>query len=226
MMMMENKKKYMLFAASALLILCFQVLYYQLTVVFIQSFADRFGGLSNNVYLMVHHTFQFLVLFVPTFIIDKTTSLDLGYHIKDCKKGLKWFLAGVAAELVISLVLGFSLCLPDVDEALFQLFFSGLGEEICYRSLPLVIFYKLSAAERAEKERFFGIDIPVVLTALFFSVGHISFRFGQPGVSFAVPQLVTAFLIGIVLAMIFKKSNSIWLCMAAHGFYNIIAITT
>ena len=133
---------YLLPAAAA--VLCFQILYYQLTVVFLQAFAKAVPGLSNDCYLMVHHTFQSAVLFVPTFILHKLGKADFGYHIKDWKKGTGWFWAAIGFELLTAAVMwllnGFRLGVAGADTIIFQLFFSGLGEEIAYRSLPLVTF--------------------------------------------------------------------------------------
>ncbi|MBR6322597.1 MAG: CPBP family intramembrane metalloprotease [Lachnospiraceae bacterium] len=38
-------------------------------------------------------------------------------------------------------------------------------------------------------------------------------------------QLISAFGAGIVLGMIYRKTNSVWLCMIVHGVYNILVMT-
>lgn len=226
---MNQKKRIINLALVSFAILCFQILYYQLTVAMLQSFAQHIPGLSNDCYLMVHHSFQFLMLFVPTILLHFCMHIDFGYHIKEWKKGLKWFFAGVAIELLIcllsALTFGFSGITFQADSFLFQLFFSGLGEEICYRTLPLVILPYVWGEELVvgigSRCR---IDIAVIISALFFSIGHISFQFGKSGISYSTTQLITAFLIGIVLGMIYKRTNSVWACMASHGIYNVFAI--
>lgn len=218
------------FILVAFAILCFQILCYQLTLFLLLRFAGVVKGWSNDCYLMVHHTIQFLLVFIPTFILHQKTSLDFGYHIKGMKKGMTWLLIGLAYEVVLLVVLGilngFGVCLNDVDTYIFQLFFSGLGEEIPYRSIPLVL---LPLAYGSEPILKLGtkvkIPIDVVISALFFSFGHIFFQFGQPGISYSVVQLISAFGAGICFGMLYKKSNSIWLCMIAHGLFNILAIT-
>lgn len=227
---MTNGKKRIYLIIISIAILCFQILYYQLTVVFIQFVAKLIPGLSNNYYLMIHHTFQFLLLFIPTIFIHKYTSVDFGYHIKDWKKGIKWFLIGVIFEIAVAVILtilyGSSTEIFSIDLLIFQLFFSGLGEEICYRSLPLVTMFWLCGDIEIKIAHKLKIDIAVIISALFFSVGHISFQFGYSGISYSWTQLIVAFVVGIILGMMYKKTNSVWACMAAHGIYNVIAILT
>ncbi|MBR1811953.1 MAG: CPBP family intramembrane metalloprotease [Clostridia bacterium] len=224
----RNNTVALIFAALA--ILCFQILYYQLTVILLQQFAARCQGWSNDCYLMIHHTIQFLLVFIPTLILHKKTNLDFGYHINGLKKGIIWVLVGLAYELVMSIVsgiiFGFGINTYEADTYIFQLFFSGFGEEILYRAIPLVL---LPFAYGSEPTLRIGskikLPIDVMIAALFFSIAHISFQFGQPGISYSELQLVSAFGAGIIFGMIFKKSHSVWLCMIAHGVYNILAIT-
>ncbi|MDE6664824.1 MAG: CPBP family intramembrane metalloprotease [Ruminococcus sp.] len=222
-----NKKKIYLIIVS-LTILCFQILYFQLTLVFIQFVMKIITGLSSNCYLMIHHTFQFLLLFIPTILIHKYIPVDFGYHIKDWKKGINWFTIGLMFEIAVAvyvkILYGGSSETFSIDALIFQLFFSGFGEEICYRSLPLVMILWVCGDIEVEIFHKLKIDAAVVLSALFFSIGHISFQFGYSGISYSWMQLIVAFVVGIILGMMYKKTNSIWICMAAHGIYNVIAI--
>lgn len=227
---MKREKGTVFYILMALAILCFQILYYQLTVVLLMWFAARVPGWSNDCYLMVHHTIQFLLVFIPTLILHKKTKLDFGYHIADWKKGLSWVLIGIGYVLFMSLlgslVYGFGISTHEADTYIFQLFFSGLGEEIPYRAIPLVLLplaYGSEPTIQIGSKRKISVDI--LISALFFSLGHISFQFGQPGISLSWLQLLSAFGAGIILGMIYKKSNSVWLCMIAHGIYNIFAVT-
>lgn len=229
-MTIKNEKKRIYLIIVSIAVLCFQILYYQLTLVFIQFTAKLIPGLLNNCYLMIHHTFQFLMLFIPTILIHKYTQVDFGYHIKDWKKGIKWFLLGVLFEIAVSvfviIVYGGSADAFSIDALIFQLFFSGLGEEICYRSLPFAVILWACGDVEFEIAHKFKIDAAVIISALLFSIGHISFQFGHSGISYSPTQLIVAFVIGIILGMMYKKTNSIWACMAAHGIYNVIAILT
>lgn len=227
---MKKEKRTGLLILTALAILCFQILYYQLTVFLLMRFAALVPGWSNDCYLMVHHSIQFLLLFIPTLILHKTTPLDFGYHIKGWRKGLIWMLVGLGFVLLISavhwIIYGFGISLNDPDSYIFQLFFSGLGEEIPYRAIPLVLLPLAYGSEPvlrlSEKVK---LPLDVIISALFFSIAHISFQFGVPGISYNVLQLISAFGAGIVFGMIYKKTNSVWLCMIVHGIYNVLIIT-
>ncbi|MDD6193757.1 MAG: CPBP family intramembrane metalloprotease [Lachnospiraceae bacterium] len=227
---MKGKKRIVGLGATTIGILCFQILYYQLTVIILQGIANRITGLSNDCYLMIHHTVQFLLLFIPTILISKALHIDFGYHIHQWKKGLGWFGAGVVIELLVALVIvifyGFDGISVGADTIIFQLFFSGLGEEIPYRALPLVILPLVWGKElTAQIGAKYEMDIDVLISAVLFSIRHISFQFGHSGISYSWTQLIVAFLIGVVLGKMYKRTNSIWACMIAHGIFNIIAVT-
>lgn len=219
---MKKKKVVFLFLA-ALAILCFQTLYYKLTVVMLQSFVNHFPGWSNDCYLMVHHFFQFIMLFIPTILIHRHSHIDFGYHIKDWKKGLGWLGIGVTIEFLFNVILhwlsgnlGFSF---QADSFIFQLFFSGLGEEIDFRVLPLVMLPVVWGQElTCQVGSKYTMDIDVLISALFFAIAHI--EFGYNWIS-----LILVFAIGVVLGKIYRKTNSVWMCMVAHGIFNVIATT-
>ena len=218
-----NKRKAVYIFLAALALLCFQILYYKLTVVMLQTFVNHFPGWSNDCYLMVHHFFQFIMLFIPTIIIHRHSRIDFGYHIKDWKRGLGWFYVGVAVEFLFNVIpdwirggFGFSF---QADSFIFQFLFSGLGEEIDYRVLPLVILSVVWGQELTCKVGSkYTIDIDVLISALLFAIGHVGFGYNWI-------SLLFVFAIGVVLGKIYRKTNSVWMCMIAHGIFNVIATT-
>jgi len=227
---MKKERNVTAFILVALAILILQILYSQLLIQFQIWFAHRFIQLNNDYYLMAHHSVMFLLVFIPTFILQKTKKIDFGYHIKDWKKGIIWLFIGLGYELIVALIVniiyGFGITLNNPETYIFQFFFSGLGEEIPYRAIPLVLLplaYGTDPVLRIGSK--IKLPIDVIIAALFFSIGHIMFVFGQPNVSYSIAQLISAFGAGIIFGMMFKKSNCIWLCMLAHGLYNLLAIT-
>ena len=224
-----NRKINVLIASLA--ILCFQVLYYQLTIVLLQKSAEVLPFMSNDCYLMIHHTYEFLLVFLLTLLISKFSRIDFGYHIKDWKKGLGW--CGIAVATAIALQIIFNIVDGSwgihfqADTFVFQLFFSGLGEEVLFRSIPLAILPLVWGDDLSirigSKHK---VYMDVLISALFFSLAHISFQFGVSGISYSWLQLGNAFLMGIFFGMVYKKTNSVWICMILHGIVNIIVITT
>ncbi|HHT76652.1 MAG TPA: CPBP family intramembrane metalloprotease [Clostridiaceae bacterium] len=71
----------------------------------------------------------------------------------------------------------------------------------------------------------YKVYIDVLMSALFFSLAHISFQFGVSGINFSWPQLVSPFLMGSCIGMVYKKTDSVWICMIIHGIVNIVAVT-
>lgn len=225
---MEKTKKKINIIIASLAILCFQVLYYQLTVVLLQKTAEVLPGLSNDCYLIIHHTYEFLIVFLLTLLIIKFKDIDFGYHNKDWKKGLLWCGLAIVYSIILKIVLNL---INDnwgihfkVDSFIFQLFFSGLGEEILFRAIPLAILPLVWGGELSvnvgKKHKIF---IDILISAMFFSLAHIQFQFGASGINYSWIQLGNAFVMGIFIGMVYKKTNSVWLCMILHGIVNIVA---
>jgi membrane protease YdiL (CAAX protease family) len=67
----------------------------------------------------------------------------------------------------------------------------------------------------------YKVYIDVLMSALFFSLAHISFQFGVSGINFSWPQLVSPFLMGSCIGMVFdilpslKKGDSY--CVQANA---------
>ncbi|NLT11567.1 MAG: CPBP family intramembrane metalloprotease [Clostridiaceae bacterium] len=215
---------------ASLAILCFQVLYSQLMIVLFQKTEEVIPGLSYDCYLMIHHSYMFLLAFLLTLSISKFLRIDFGYHIKEWKKGIKWCGIAVATMIVLRVIINIIFESWGVrfqaDTFIFQLFFSGLGEEILYRSLPLAILPFLWRDEMVIKiGTKHKVYIDVLISALFFSLAHISWRFGGSDINWSTWQLASAFLQGICIGMVYKKTNSVWMCMILHGIVNIISVT-
>lgn len=208
---------------TALAMLCFQMLYYRLTILMMQPFMRHFPGWSDACYLMVHHTLQFGMLFIPTLWMHRHSSVDFGYHISDWRKGLGWLWVGIALEFIFNVIphwlnghFTFSF---QADAFVFQLFFSGLGEEIAYRALPLALFPLVwGQAPPCRDRRKYAADMDILISALLFTLAHMD-------ASRSWFSLTLVFAIGVVLGKTYRKTNSVWACMIAHGIFNVIAIT-
>lgn len=229
-MKMEKTNRIIKVLIASLAILCFQVLYYQLTIVMIQKSAGILPAMSTDGYLMIHHIYEFLLVFLLTLLISKFSRIDFGYHIKDWKKGLGW--CGIAVVFMIALRMILKIANGSwgvnfqADTFIFQLFFSGLGEEVLYRSVPLAILPLVWGDEMSIRiGSKYKVYIDVLISALFFSLAHISFQFGVSGFSYDWLQLASTFAIGIFIGLVYKKTNSVWTCMVIHGIVNIIAVT-
>ncbi len=224
---MAITKRILRFIAMALGLLIFQVLFYQLSIVLIQSIGRIIPNIPNDYLLMIHHTIEFVLVFIPTFILHKLKKMDFGYHINEIRKAFLFLAISSGFGVIVSIYTIINGARYDFSGStiIFQLFFSGLGEEILYRSLPLVLLTFAYGKETIIKiGKNISIDFGIIVSALFFSLAHISFQFGYSGVSFSYLQLFCSFVCGIIFGYAYKRTNSIWICMGLHGIYNLIVV--
>lgn len=225
------KKSIIRFMIVAVFVLIFQILYFQLMIFSYFGISKIIPIPSNDIGNMLHHFIMFILVFIPTFIIQKKKNIDFGYKGFNWKKGFLFIAMLSGISLVISLIQFICGDVKTLDSSilgyvLFQLFFSGLGEEILYRAIPLTVFGLVYGSETSVKIKGkIDIDFGILVSALFFAIGHISFILGQSGISYSWVQMICAFITGTVLGYYLKYTKSIWLCMIGHGVYNTLLIT-
>ncbi len=87
----------------------------------------------------------------------------------------------------------------------------GIGEEILMRGVVL----------NALKERH-GLYVAIIISSLIFGLLHMTNVFAGRSLSKAFTQSVTAFLVGIVLAWVFIKTNNIIPNIIYHWLWNMV----
>lgn len=179
-------------------------------------------ALSGYQALMLHHFYMFALVFIPTVWLQAKKGIDFGYHLSRKNSALKSVCAAAAFALPVSLINGLFHVTLDLKSVgfsyvIFQLFFSGLGEEVLFRSIPLAILDRIrNGAERRDSG---SVDIPVILSAVLFAIAHISG--GQPLYSQIYSFLVVT-AAGLLYGWMYRKTGSVWICMLGHGVYNIV----
>lgn len=179
---------------------------------------------------IIEHTYMFLIAFIITFFLQKYKNIDFGYHFFKLNKIKKYFLIIVLLYLFFSFIDAIFGIKRVIDMDLlwwliFQLFFSGLGEEIIFRSIPIKIFDTFINGE----EKFFLInkkvklDLSVILSSLAFAIAHISVYIGEALYS-TIYALIYVFIGGAILGWFYRKTKSIWVCMIIHGIANTLMI--
>lgn len=208
-------------------ILIFQFIYLQGCNYLLFLISKVLDGLTNDQYLMIHHFIMFIILFIPTIVLSKKKGLDFGYHKGILKPFLICLVILVIYEIVITLIQ--TICGMayefSFDTIIFQLVFSGLGEEILYRSVPIFIFTYVCKDNLCIKiKNKYEIDFSIVLSAILFLIAHINISFNPFSVSAHWLQLINCFVTGIFIGYCYKKSKSIWQCMILHGIVNFIIV--
>lgn len=209
----------------ALLLMVFQFFYNKLMeVLLIDVVAKVVTGLSNSCYLMIHHTMQFLVLFIPTMIIYKTRKLDFGYCNKNFKASRRYIIIGASYALLISLITAIKgvYHVFQLDDFIFQLLFSGLGEEILFRSLPITVLILAGGKDyEYDIKGKYTLSLSVVISAVLFALAHVSIS--PNGIRFNTLQLISCLVVGIILGDCYKRTHNIWICMFIHGLINVLS---
>lgn len=94
------------------------------------------------------------------------------------------------------------------------MFCVGFLEEVIFRGL-------LFNAMRKD-----GVKSAIVVSSLTFGMGHIINLFNGSGAEFLpnLLQVVYATAAGFMFVMIYYKSQSLWVCIAAHGVFNALSV--
>lgn len=179
---------------------------------------------SGNI---IEHFYMFLIAFIITYPIYKIKNVDFGYHLFNFKKSFKYLLLVSIIYLVFSLINSIFGIKVAINRDLlwliiFQLFFSGLGEEIIFRSIPIQVFDKYVKGKDINFSIMnFKIDLSMILSSLLFTIFHIAVYLNQPLYAI-IYSLLYVFFGGLIFSGIYRKTNSIWLCMIVHGVSNVI----
>lgn len=222
MVIRKIKNEYLRCIVLFFILLILQFLFSRLSIIalrFIKNPIENYTYFSGT----KNHLFCFIIPLIICIILKKKCNINLGLEFKEHKKGILFILISIVFALVIqTIVLLFNN--PYQEESLlsyfiFQFFFSGLGEEIIYRSLSLglMIYFCGKANIKIGK---LNIHLGLILSALLFSIAHISISFNPFELNYSYLQLGVAFIMGIVYGLCYIKTKSVWYCMIAHSVYN------
>ena len=210
-----------------LLILLAQCLYKKI-IFLLTAFTCNFINNSNSIIFdMIGHSYMFFILFFITFVIYKEKQIDFGYHIPKFKYLIRCIVLVCLFEFfvaIIDIIFKVKASTNDIIGYLFfQFVFSGLGEEICFRSIPMYIFDRYCDGEKFLLKNKM-IDISTLLSAVLFAVAHI-----QNHINSAIYSQIYSFIVitiaGILYGWTYRKTRSIWGSMLVHGLSNVITVS-
>lgn len=177
--------------------------------------------------LMIHHTFMFLTAFIPTLILGKCRDIDLGYHAADVRSGAECLLAVCAFSLFFSLIdglFGVKMILDRQSIAYFtfQFFFSGAGEEIIFRTIPIAAFDLFCHGKSCSlKVGCSETDLSSVMSSVLFAAAHIPNFYGKAYYQ-QIYGFAVVFIMGMLYAWTYRRTNSVFMCMIVHGTSNVL----
>lgn len=191
-------------------------------------------------WISIHHVFQLILTIIIMKIYFKSRLMDLGFNFNNNKYAIKivgWFIIIFSViEIVVWMIIiinkgnieqyiGFPLSFKNILGYYgFQTFLSGTCEEPLFRGFTILILCQSWKGRfRIGKREFTGAGI---LSAVLFSLSHISFTIFPFKITNLVPmQLLMVFWVGLICAIVFQKTKSIFIPILIHNVSNIIAIT-
>jgi membrane protease YdiL (CAAX protease family) len=190
-----------------------------------------FAGIS------IHHFVQLMIALLVIVSLSKLLKINFHFQIGDAKRGLKFLAIFAGAYLVISTTVHILMYvnnkLPTYDFPLdgrnimgtlgFQLFLSGLSEEVVYRAIPITLLtYAFSRSVQVKG----SLTLEVILASILFSLAHTNWSL-QPLVFHAdLFQMIYAFALGIIQGIAYQRSKSILYPILMHSISNVLMVGT
>lgn len=186
-----------------------------------------------------HHIVQALVPFFIILLWKKEFFKDWGFTLGNKTLGFKWVLwftfVWILIYVGIAIFNHFSNNVPEVyydvtntRNLLGELFFRGIivgpSEEILFRSFPIIL---LLTAGFNKKTYILGFEITYagIIAAVLFALAHIGFNFYPFEVyQFSIVQVVTALGFGLLYAIVFHQTKSIYYPMIIHSISDVIPV--
>lgn len=111
-----------------------------------------------------------------------------------------------------------------LGELFFRSFVVGPSEEILFRSFPIAL---LLASGFIKKTDIFGFEIPYagIIAAVLFALAHIGFNFYPFEIyHLNIVQVVTSLGFGLLYAIVFHQTKSIYYPMIIHSISDVIPL--
>lgn len=212
----------------------------------IQSIASKLGGViaglfdyhsidKDNAFLWIttHHLVQMIIALLLIAVIHKKSGIRFFLRPKISKTGIKYtiiFSIAILGYVLISYTIGYKMntiqAYPyelNVSNILgslgFQLLLSGTSEEILFRAFPIAVLGYVF-----HKYEYKSCTLEIIVSALLFSIAHISWSISPFTISFSWFQLIYAFVLGLIYGITYVKSKSIIYPMIMHGLSNFLML--
>ena len=226
-----------------------KISYYFLILILIflfQSFASKIAGIiagafdysgfdKNNLfmYISIHHIIQMLIALIFIFIFLHFKKVDFYLRPKVDKYGIiacLIFTVVILIYVILSYTIGYKLNIISpysyelnfinvFGTLAFQLFLSGLSEEILFRALPITILKTF--LNRNSKSSCF---LCVFVSSILFALAHIRWTLFPFTISYSLFQLIYAFILGLAYGYTYLKSKSVIYPIIMHAISNFLMV--
>jgi len=197
------------------------------------------GSGGNFMWGIVHHIVQAVIPVLVVLIWKKELFQYWGFKLGNKSLGFKWI--GWFSLVWILIYVGLTsvnLLLDNSPEAYYdvtrlgnlfgELFFRGVivgpCEEVLFRSFPISL---LLFASFDKPRDIFGFEVTQagLISAVLFALAHIGFSFFPLEVyHFNIVQLITCLGFGILYAIVFHQTKSIYYPMIIHAISDVIPV--
>ena len=194
------------------------------SIVLILTFFSFGGAISqiNNLDLTATKLTQGIFVWLSVIfilIVQKLTKhslKDLGFQALT-SSGLRSILFGIPCFMVIfaSVIPGFELISPSyIIASLFMTIGVGFAEEIYFRGLIFQFWKRL------------GTPKAILVSSILFGICHCVRALGGESIPAVTLTIIFAFVYGIVFALMFTLSKSLWPCVFLHFLHDFIQYIT
>ena len=238
---MEDKKQHGIFhnVVTVLFLLLFQQLASATGRFIANKFTyDKIDEHGLFAWISVHHIVQMLLAIVVIVIIAKVFKLDFGFGLGDRKLGMEHVASFTVVAFVFALVwhLGAHVLdnvrMPDyplnfnniAGQLGFQLLLTGLSEEVLFRALPIILLvYSFQNSTMLKNEKL-SISLENIISALLFTLAHVSWSLNPFSVSASWIQLILSMALGLWYGIAYQQSKSIMYPIAMHSIWNVVMV--
>lgn len=185
-------------------------------------------------WIVVHHVVQTLVVLLVLFVIAKIGKINFRLGTGDKEAGMK-YLKRFMLFFTIYVVVAFAITIAaDAFQPFqypmtarnvlgylgFQLFLTGPSEEIIFRAFAMTMFVVIANNKRLHERLSYANLFAIIV----FAMAHMAFSFNPFRVSYFLPQVVLAIVLGYFYGDCYEKSRSVVYPMLMHSFSNVISV--
>lgn len=217
----------------------------------IQQLTSKFAGFIANLFnyntidkdgvfawISVHHIIQLLVGLVIIIFLSRKLNLDFNLKIGSIKIGVKYILifsSIMFIYVILTYISGYyfnkiapynyKLNTKNIICTLgFQFFLSGTSEEILFRALPITLLIFIFGSNKKISIKTWNIPLEIIISALFFSIAHISWSLYPFIINLDLFQLIYAFVLGIAYGYAYMRSQNIVYPILMHSISNVLMV--
>ena len=192
---------------------------------------------------IIHHLTQLLIVLLIMIAWPQKPLREWGFRVGDSQKGLRWIswfsiiwigiytiltIVNISQNNQITTYYDVTNARNLFGELTFRGFLVGLSEETVFRSFPITLLIVYWSA-KIELFHIRSIRVNIshagILSVVFFIYAHIAFNYYPfEIITFDIVQLISAAGLGILYAVVFEQTKSIYYPAIIHSISDVIPV--